>query len=136
MVGIPEEKNEIHTESEIACQYFTFIKCLVPFVSHTPHWPHSVPLLFLPLGTQSSPLPHLPPFYKAHHPFSSLVPGSLLILLFAAHPHLSHNRVMCVHSSFIPFGVCRTGNTLYFCVCVLPDLLLLENTEDIFTNLI
>lgn len=111
MMGITEEKYETHKRVDIiACQYFMFVKYLVALISHIPsrfhccalvrfsfclvHCPHHI-LLSLPpsLLQESSPFP------------TPLILGTLLILLFVAHPHLSCIRVMGAHILFILFSV-------------------------------
>lgn len=97
IVGIPEEKNETYRGVEmIACQNFTFIKCLVAFISVP--YPLLCILFFLLPGTPSpppTPLPSTLPTTRPPQPLlSPLIAGTLFILLFAA--HLSYLRVVCM----------------------------------------
>ena len=133
MVGIPEEKNEIHRRVKmIACQYFTFIKCLVAFISHVPYWLHSCALVFLNIALSISSSPYLLTT-RLINPLSPLIPGALFILFFAAHPHLSCLRAVC--TCFVCPIRCYVStvqgmsSTFSF---TLHYPLLLANTEEIF----
>lgn len=120
MMGITEEKYETHKRVEIiACQYFMFVKYLVALISHIPSKSHSCALVWFSFCLVHCPhhtLLSLPPsLLQESSPFLSLILAALLILLFAAQPHLSCIRVM--HTSYLSYSVLyvyNTRNIFYF----------------------